>query len=711
MATVKEELVIGGNFAQVFSSYLNLGRQMAANMQVVTGTQNGFTEAVAQSERALAEMAGAGDIAARSMGETSDAAREMSGAATWAAEQQEKMNQTFQEGAKSADALTGKLKGLLTTYLSFQGVKMALNWVDGNLNLANIQRNAENQLNAVLANMGVQNVPVMVDFQVDVSQTMSAFDAIAQKASEIQGRGIYGDEAMIASAAEFATYFKDANAIMSMMDTLADYTMGMTGGGAVDKSSMVDYATNLGKIMSGSYDAMTKKGFEFTDAQKAIIEGTATQAQIVAALGTEYLDMSVDMQAAAAINSVIAESWGGLYEAMSNTPEGKIIQLQNRMGDLKEMLGNGLYPSVIRLVDTINSHYQQIERMFTYFAYGCSLVVDGISWVIDAAAWGFEWVEENWDIVSSLLIGGASAIGVSMAMSAAQSVAAAAKTIAAWAAVNWPLVLVGVAVAGVIYLAKKMGATWEDVAGVVGGAFGLMYAFAMNNFIVPGQNAFAIFGNFVGNFLNDPAAAVKILFLDLATFALDKLSAVAHGMERLINKIPGMSVNLTSGIDSLYASVSAAAQSAKDASEWTEYFKPWDYLDYSDTAQAWSEKWASAGRMFDNFSFDKFLEGMNSSYGNQLTSMPEINNALSDIAADTKAIRNSVALSEEDIKLLVDMATHEYVNNINLTSQTPVITVNNQSSGDSELDGQKIADAIKEILLEESASNTSLSYT
>ena len=66
---------------------------------------------------------------------------------------------------------------------------------------------------------------------------------------------------------------------------------------------MVDYATGIGKIMSGSYDAMTKKGFEFSEAQKAIIEGSATEAQIVAELGAEYLDMSSDMQAAATINA------------------------------------------------------------------------------------------------------------------------------------------------------------------------------------------------------------------------------------------------------------------------------------------------------------------------------------------------------------------------------------------------------------------------
>ena len=109
---------------------------------------------------------------------------------------------------------------------------------------------------------GVDGTQITIGVQADTTQTVSAFDAIAAKASEIQGRGIYGDEAMLAGAAELATYFSDTEAIISMMDTLANYSMGMSGGGAVDSKAMVDYATGIGKLMTGSYGAMTKKGFK-----------------------------------------------------------------------------------------------------------------------------------------------------------------------------------------------------------------------------------------------------------------------------------------------------------------------------------------------------------------------------------------------------------------------------------------------------------------
>lgn len=73
---------------------------------------------------------------------------------------------------------------------------------------------------------------------------------------------------MIAAGAEFATYFTDTDAVTKMMDTLSDYAMGMSGGGALDSTALVDYATGLGKIMTGAYDAMNEKGFEFSDTQK-----------------------------------------------------------------------------------------------------------------------------------------------------------------------------------------------------------------------------------------------------------------------------------------------------------------------------------------------------------------------------------------------------------------------------------------------------------
>ena len=119
------------------------------------------------------------------------------------------------------------------------------------------------------------------------------------------------------------------------------------------------------------------------------------------------------------------------------------------------------------------------------------------------------------------------------------------------------------------------------------------------------------------------------------------------------------------------------------------------------------------GKALDNFNAQDLLSNMGGTPFDYdaLLSNAGITGALEDIGADTKAIRSSVSLSEEDMKLLVDLAEREYVTNVNLTAQTPVINVSGQNSGDTDMDRRALADAIRDILIEQSASHTDLAYT
>ena len=76
-------------------------------------------------------------------------------------------------------------------------------------------------------------------------------------------------------------------------------------------------------------------------------------------------------------------------------------------------------------------------------------------------------------------------------------------------------------------------------------------------------------------------------------------------------------------------------------------------------------------------------------------------NNLSSIAGDTKAIKNSVDLSAETMKMLVDMAERRYVNNINLTTQAPVIQISGQNTGDTKEDRRRLVNMLRDQLLEE----------
>ena len=301
-----------------------------------------------------------------------------------AEKQQKKLNDAINSGTNSAGNLLKKIAGIAGAYMSVSAVK---GLVTDSMGAADTQIGVQTQLKTVTANMG----------------TGDYYGDILQKASDIQSRGMYGDEAMIAGAGELATYFTDGDAILSMMDTLTNYAAGMSGGGAVDEKAMTDYATGLGKIMVGSFDAMNEKGFEFSDVQKKIIEGTATQKEITEELGDEYVSLSSDMQAAAVIGSVIDEGWSGLYDAMSQTPEGQIIQFKNTLGDLKETIGAGLYPAILNFMALFQENLPQIQEFADLFVQVIGVIINALTGAINLILQVAGFIQDNWSIIGPIV--------------------------------------------------------------------------------------------------------------------------------------------------------------------------------------------------------------------------------------------------------------------------------------------------------------------
>lgn len=777
---------------------------------------------------------------------------------------QDQFNGSVREGANAADSLGSKLKGILATVVSIAGVKSALGWAQENMKLADTQRNAENQLKAVLANMGVEDIeiPVTVDtgdavktlnniennlealnspqvivdtsnainalnrfnrvsnrldgsaidttlnldngeamqaameyddwanrtdgntiqntlllngpdqpgnmeaalalntggavaayddfvntvdgntitatVAVDNSQAISAYDAITAKASEIQGRGIYGDEAMIAGAAEFATYFSDAEAIMSMMDTLSNYAMGMTGGGAIDATAMVDYATNLGKIMTGAYDAMTKKGFEFTDAQKAVIEGTATHAQYVEALGEDYQSMSEDMRAATVINSIIAESWDGLYEAMSNTPEGKIIQFQNRFGDLREVLGNRVYPAALQFFDVFERHFPQIEQLLTVFSDGVSGLIIVLTWIAEAALNVASVIVDNWGWIGPIIGGVAAALlvyygaqlavntitGISTALlhahAFAEQVKAASTKMATGATfaetsaqyglnaalyacpIMWIVMLV-IALVAVFYAAvaavNKFAGTSVSATGIICGAFMAALAFIGNLFVALWNIAVDVFvliynlvatvANFIGNVFTDPVGAVARLFFDLADTVLGVLQTLAGAIDaifgsNLAGSVQGWRDSLGGWVDETFGKGEEVMEKMNADDMKLGRF---EYGQAFDLGYKFGEGIEDTiGGLFKTPTLDEMgLDSLDAfNLGNTLDG---VYGNTGDTAANTAAAADTLDYMDEDLAWMKDIAEREAINRYT-TAEIKVEQHNeNHISKDTDLDG------------------------
>ena len=239
------------------------------------------------------------------------------------------------------------------------------------------------------------------------------------------------------------------------------------------------------------------------------------------------------------------------------------------------------------------------------------------------------------------------------------------------------LLLVGALYAGVAAFNHFTGAG-VSATGIIGGAFGMMAAFVVNTIFMI-WNAFAAVANFIGNIFNDPVAAVKVLFYDLAMTVLGYLSQIAHGIENLLNKIPGVKVNFAHYFDSMYAWAERGAAQAKSESDWKEYAIKAEYVSYTDFAHKGYDIGAGAA------DWVKGKLGIGTP-----DALDNLYSAAADTAGNTAKMANSMEVAEEDLKYLRDIAEREAINRF--TTAEIRIEQHNENHIGSDMDADGIMD-------------------
>lgn len=146
------------------------------------------------------------------------------------------------------------------------------------------------------------------------------------------------------------------------------------------------------------------------------------------------------------------------------------------------------------------------------------------------------------------------------------------------------LILVLIAVFyGAIAAVNHFTGSTISATGIIGAVIGGWVAAVINYFIMM-YNIIAEVVNFFANVWNDPIAAVKILFYDLASTAIGYIAEMARSIETIINRIPGVNVQISAGLDNFKEGLEKAAAVAKDATDWREIVQKKDFLNGADFA-------------------------------------------------------------------------------------------------------------------------------
>lgn len=450
--------------------------------------------------------------------------------------------------------------------------------------------------------------------------------------------------------------------------------------------------------LSGEYDSLKGLGIQVNETivkQQAVAMGLASSTDAVsnAAKAQAVLELAYQQSgdALAAYNE----------NALDTTTRMQLLQkgFQDAFGNA----GQSALPQINNLLMQVQARMPQINSAIVTFAnvFGGFIQIGTEAFGIIMDVGGA--VADNWSWLAPIIGGVTAALvaynGAALVYNTLQGISNGLKTIAAIKSVahgaavssemmattgltasqlsfnaalyacpiTWIVggivLLIATIYAGVAVFNKFAG-TSVSATGIIAGAFGVLGAHIYNT-VIYFWNIIAEFINFFYNVWNDPIAAVQILFYDLASNVIGYVSNMAHAIEDVINKIPGVEVSITAGLDRFQNQITSAAQNAKSEAEWKEIVKTRDFKDLSSAALD-AYDWGAAKET----GFKNLFNGSNEAgAGYDATAQAAADNiALNtgNTAGNTAAMANSMDVLDEDLKYMRDAAEQEVINRFTL---------------------------------------------
>lgn len=624
--------------------------------------------------------------------------------------EQEQFNQEISAGTQQANELTNTIKRAVAAYVSIQSVGKALNISDELVQTTS-------RLN--MMNDGVQTTAELVNMVYAAAQ--DARGSFSQMADVVARFGNNAKDAF--SSSEEVVAFAD---LIQKQMTIA----GASTQEAANAELQLSQALGSGVLRGDELNSIFEQAPNLIQNIADYLDVPIGKIREMAADGELSADVvkAAIFSAADDINSKFNEmpmTWGQMWQSMQNTALIAFQPVLQRLNDLAnseafQTFIQGAIEAMATLANILLNVFELVGTVGGFIADNWSVISPIIYGVIAALAVYAAYL----GIVKGIEIASAAATAIhSVAMSAKIGVMAAltGQTMAATAAqmgyngalyacpVVWIIVLIIALIAVIMAVCSaiaKMTGIANSGFGVITGGVNVVIQFFKNlgltvaNIALGIGNAIAALASNMMTAFHNAICSVQSWFYNLLSTAL----SVIEGICSALNKLPFVEFDysgISSAADDYAAKASEAAGNKEDYQSISDAFNE-GFTTFDAFQDGWASDAFNAGAAWgdgiadkvSNFSLSDvfgqtdipnvgdYTSGFNDAIANS-----GVGDSIGNIDDNTGKIKDSLEVSEDELKYLRDIAEQEAINRFTTAEVTINQTNNNNVSSDTDLDG------------------------